>query len=63
MNASDDWISRDAMLDYRWQQADARAMQRSPEDIAARDHRLARCIVRCLVARLRIPSNPQEAAM
>lgn len=49
-----DWIPIDAMIEYRWGQAEARREQRTEEDIVVRDRLLARCRVRCLLARMRM---------
>jgi len=49
-----DWIPIDAMIAYRWDRAESRRMQRTPEDIEARDRALVRCRIRCLLARLRM---------
>jgi len=49
-----EWISVDAMIGYLWNNAEDKREQRTPEDINARDRILARCRVRCLLARLRM---------
>jgi hypothetical protein len=46
--------SLDFRVAYAWIGAEARALQRTPDDVAARDRQMARCWVRCIVARVRM---------
>lgn len=45
-------MSLDEAHEYDWNRAEARRLQRTAEDIDARDRILARCRIRCLLARM-----------
>lgn len=42
----------DAAIWFAWNKAEAKRLQRTPEDIEAQDRILARCRIRCLLARI-----------
>lgn len=44
----------DTAIWFAWNKAEAKRMQRTPEDIEARDRILARCRIRCLLAKIRM---------
>lgn len=46
------WMSLNEAHEYDWNRAEAKRLQRTPDDIDARDRMLARCRVRCLLARM-----------